>query len=524
MLYWAMTAWVVGRVGWIPAAVAALIAVVTVWRMQALAMVWSAVAPLFASAAAGSSPADALPYTLFEFLPRVFFGFWGWLGPQSLLLPAVVYAIAAAATLLAACGLLWRTLLGVSPTQRRIAAVYSTGIAVTLLALFVVSLFVDRTTAAAPWLFASISPLAIGLIAGWRGAVAAARRSPHLIAGSLAALAVVLTLERMFAFADLPALARFHYTGDAAHLGRTLSYSMLLFLVVAVVTMAIPWTRRGARVSGARWRPIAVALGCAAVANLTLLVGFARPRFEPLNADGLASAAREAAADGQIAAAMDLYRLASSAYPDSVAVSDLVIQVPEFEFKGSHESVFRELRARLASSGALTDRAELMRIAQMAAAQQVFGPEILRAIVHRTTRTLDTREPLALIETLATGSTDAGAADAVRAAGGTLTPQNMHGDAALAGYTVRSAAGRREVTVYFRPLRPWAGRALWVHAYPEGSHDYDRLPQISNAYAQWRPGSLAWETFALPSGSYVLYVGVEVNHELGSAYPIGTVR
>jgi glycosyltransferase involved in cell wall biosynthesis len=524
VLYWAMTAWAVGRMGWIPAAIAAPLAIVTAWRMQVFEMLRSAIAPLFSSAATGSLPTDALEYTLFEFLPRVFFGFWGWLGQQSLLLPAIFYAIAAAATVLAACGLLWRTRIGLSPSQRRIAAVYGVGIVCTLLALYVVSLFVDRTTAAAPWLYVSISPLAIGLIVGWRNAAAAARRSPHLIAAPLAALAAVLVLLRVSAFADLPALARFHYTGDTAHLGRTLSCSILFFLVLAFVTMAIPWTRCGARGSGAPRRLTAIALGVAVVANVTLLVGFARPRFEPLNADELAKAAREAAADGETAAALDLYRLGSRAYPDSVAVSDLVMQVPEFEFTGSHESVFRELRARLAAGQALTDRTELMRIAQMAAAQQAFGPEILRAIVHRTARTPDTREPLALMEALAGGGTDAGDADAVRAAGGTLTPQNMHGDAALAGYTLHSAAGRREVTLYFRPLRPWVGRALWVHAYPEGSRDYDLLPQISNAYAQWRPGALAWETFALPAGSFVLYVGVEVNHDLGPAYPIGAVR
>ena len=55
----------------------------------------------------GSIPPDA-SYYAFEFVPKLFMGFWGWMGQPTILLPAPVYAVLAVAGALALAGLLLR--------------------------------------------------------------------------------------------------------------------------------------------------------------------------------------------------------------------------------------------------------------------------------------------------------------------------------------------------------------------------------------------------------------------------------
>jgi hypothetical protein len=455
------------------AAVAFLVLTVLALRLRLFAHVQGdlriAIAPFLPSYPYHWWPSDLPSYFVFEFAPKLFFSFCGWLGQQSLLLPAPAYAAMAVAFGVALYGLAARVREStLSGEQRRVAVIFVVGIGLTCVPILYTNVLTDRTAAAGYWLYASIAPIMIGLVLGWRSAVAVVQRSPRRVPVLLAAL------------------------------------------------------RRWSPRSGSHRWPAGV-FAFVWVLNLLLLMAFVAPLYSPLDAEGLAAAVREEAADGEYTRATDIFRLAAATYPESTAVSRLVIDVPHLALKGADEPVFRALQVRLARGETLNNRADLMALARVAHMRQAFDPALLRAVAGRIANTSQMREPLALIRAQFEG--DAPAADIVRAAGGGATPRNMHDDAMLEGYTVhRGGLDRNEVTVYFRPLRSWSGRRLWVHAYPEGSRDYRLVDPMPPAFDGWRSDALAWETFPIPSDSrYVLYAGVEVAHDLGPAYPIGAV-
>jgi 4-amino-4-deoxy-L-arabinose transferase-like glycosyltransferase len=174
----------------------------------------------------------------------------------------------------------------------------------------------------------------------------------------------------------------------------------------------------------------------------------------------------------------------------------------------------------------LRSREELMALARALATDKdaVSGP--LRQSLDRTEEADDTREPLALVRSVIEGQQYGGSAGAnvIRAGGGVVAPADMHGEATLEGFTARALpAGEREVIVYFTPRQAWHGRRLWMHAYPQGSHEYAPVETSEPAIDLWKPGQLAWEVFRLPAHPYVVYVGVEVNHDLGPAYMLGSI-
>ena len=524
-VYWTLTARAMGRIGrapvWLLGAVALGLAI---W-LRVFATLRTAVAPFLPSYPYHWWPSDFLSYLAFEFAPRIFFAFSGWLGQQSLLLPAPVYAVIATACGVAVCGLALR--LRAAPLARaqwRLAAIYGGGVCVTFAFMLYTNVLTDRTAATGTWLYPSLAPIMIALVVGGRWAAVFSRRSPHLLAIPLAAVAVVMGMLWMSGAGDIRGAVRFNYAGDVDHLSRTVLYTIVLLSVAAGAVIVSAWRRR-AQTPGESKGPILV-LAVAWVLNVSLLAAFVLPRYAALDAEGVAAAVREAAADGEPERATELYRMGTGVYPDSVALSRAVIDLPSLDLKGRDEATFTGLRARLARGETLNNRAEMMAFARLGAMKQAFDPEIMRAIGHRVADTPALQEPRALIRALADRRLESGsAAEVVRAAGGTPASVNMHDDAALEGFAVhRNASDRNEVTVYFRPLRPWTTRLMWVHAYPEGSREYVALSQTSPAYADWKTGSLAWETFELPSNAaFVLYIGVEVDHDLGPAFPIGAV-
>src|SRR5207247_2965478 len=117
--------------------------------------------------------------------------------------------------------------------------------------------------------------------------------------------------------------------------------------------------------------------------NLYLLAAFVVPRYASLNAEGVASAVREAVADGEVAGATELYRLGTMAYPGSAALSRMAIELPALDLKGRDEAIFKDLRERLTRGETLNRRAELMAFARLGAMKQAFDPGIMRAVVDR---------------------------------------------------------------------------------------------------------------------------------------------
>src|SRR5262249_41808051 len=62
---------------------------------------------ILADPSRGSTPPH-VAYYAFEFVPKMFIGFWGWLGQPSIMLPAWTYGTFAALTILSAVGLVLR--------------------------------------------------------------------------------------------------------------------------------------------------------------------------------------------------------------------------------------------------------------------------------------------------------------------------------------------------------------------------------------------------------------------------------
>jgi hypothetical protein len=186
-----------------------------------------------------------------------------------------------------------------------------------------------------------------------------------------------------------------------------------------------------------------------------------------------------------------------------------------------------DLKARIGRGEKVNGRAALMALARAATTQKGFDPAALSQVLDRTEDAPDIREPLALLRAAIEGRRRVGSEgpDVIRAGGGVVTPADMHGDATLEGFTVRQLAnGEREVLLYFTPHRAWHGRRLWMHAYPQGSHEYVLVDPVEPTFDEWTPGELSWEAFHLPATThYVVYVGVEVNHDLGPAYPLGAI-
>jgi hypothetical protein len=147
----------------------------------------------------------------------------------------------------------------------------------------------------------------------------------------------------------------------------------------------------------------------------------------------------------------------------------------------------------------------------------------LRRLTEAAARHHRREERLLLVLALSGGTSGVSAKD-LEDAGVRSLQQNMRDIATLAGVSERTLPdGRGELIVYFRPLTAWRGRALWLHAYAPGSHDYVDVAPEPPAFDGWRIGELAWERFELPApGRFHVYVGVADGGGLGPAYAIPT--
>jgi len=92
------------------------------------------------------------------------------------------------------------------------------------------------------------------------------------------------------------------------------------------------------------------------------------------------------------------------------------------------------------------------------------------------------------------------------------------------GWSAHDAeTGHCEVIVYFRPHVALSGRQLWLHEYPEGSHDYVDITPVLPV-RDWEPDALAWEVFRTAEHErFTLYAGVRSGAELGPPVLLGRV-
>jgi hypothetical protein len=486
------------------------------------------IAPLLPSYRQGWWNTDTVPFLAFEFLPKQAFGFFGWLGQPSILLPAPVYA-----ALIVAFGLgLWG-LVGVTPAvpstrdHVRFAWIGAAGVFLTIAPILYTNILIARTTTGR-WLYPSMAPIMVAVVAGWRRVIEQARQRPRRLAAGLAVTAGTLGVLWATAPGDtMRAGIHANHYGDADHLIRTITYAVAVLVALAAAVEAsrfIRWPRQlAAPEQGGVIRLAAVSWAL----NLMLLVTFVLPLYQPLDADDFTAAVRAEIADRDYGRASALYRIGVTAYPESAPLRRIETDEPMLVLTGGDDILLAGLRARIGRGEQLENREELTALARVVATKGWLELDMLEQVVRRADDKTELREPLAMIRAQADGRQRDGsaAADVVRAGGGSTVPLDMHGEATLEGYTLHAgSSGRMEVTVYFSPRRDWSHRHLWVHAYPAGASDYLVLEPSPPAFQGWKPRELAWETFPLPSNNrFTLYVGVELAGNLGPAFLLGAV-
>ena len=465
-------------------------------------------------------------YFAFEVFPKLFFGFWGWLGQPSILLPPALYAIFAVMTALGAAGwLLTRDREPLTPEQTRLGGIFAAGLVFTLAPIIYANLFISRNLWHGRWLYPSVGPMMIAMVAGWRASASFARRRPAVAAAVLLTSAAVLEASWLAGPGDFvrAGILGFHY-GDRPHFASTISMTIGVLAAagaLAWIAARVPWRIRAGRM------PLLLA-AMAWAGNLLLLAFFVVPLYRPLDAADFADAVKSEVDEGEPGRASALYRIARATYPGSAALLRLGDEQPALLLGGADDQQLAELQGRIARGESLRSRDEMMALARAGRVKGFLEPEAMRAVIDRRDQvnaSTDVAEAIELLRATFDARPGAPAAvDVVRAGGGVplgTTVQNM---IRLEGYTVHhDVGGRFEVTVYFTPLRPWRGRVLWMHAYPQGVDSFISFDAAPPAFDGWKVGELAWDRFILPPGRFNTFVGITEGSVSGNAVPLGWI-
>ena len=466
-------------------------------------------------------------YFSFEMFPKLFFGFWGWLGQPSILLPPALYAAFAVMAAIGVAGwLLTHDREPLSAEQTRVGWILAAGFAFTLAPIVYANLFISRNLWHGRWLYPSVGPVMIGLVAGWRASASFARRRPFLTAGVLVATAAVLEVMWLSAPGDFvrDGILGAHY-GDREHFRSTIAMTIWMVGgagVLAAIAAVLP-----SRVS-VRRAPLIVAAG-AWMGNLLLLAFFVAPLYRPLDDAGVAAGVRAELEDGEAGHASALYRIGRATYPESVLLRRLGEELPALLLTGSDDEQIAELQSRIARGESLHTREELMALARAGRVKGWLEPAAIRAVIDRASVAgagSDVLESIELLRaSLSPRPAGQAAADVIRAGGGVRLTGTVQDKITLEGYTVHPAgAGRIEVTVYFTPLRPWKGRVLWLQAFPEGQPSFITFDAAPPLFDGWRIDELAWDRFILPAGvRFNAFVGITELAGVGRAVPLGWV-
>lgn len=470
---------------------------------------------------------DNLRYLAYEFLPKLFFSFCGWLGQPSILLPPWVYAALGVLFLLGIAGLLvpdtWRSL---TARQRRIVWILGAGFIFTLAPIVYANLFISRNSWHGRWLFPSMAPIMIGLVAGWRTLVGRIRQQGFLVAGLIATASILLGVGWVTSIGDAirTGVHGNHY-GDQSHVIQTIFDAIVATGVAAIVIAATAVVSR-------RWpaasvpRPIAL-VSVAWGLNLALLLTFVVPLYRPLDAAGFASAVRGEVADGELGRASRLYRIGLAAYPASTDLRSVASDLPELFVAGDDDLMFADLQARIGRGETIQSRAALMGLARLVRTKPDIEPEVVRRVLEQSEDTPDLAEARALLRAELDGTTDDPSLPlaVIRSGGGVRRVITVRDEATIEGFTVHELpSGYNEIVLYFRPLRDWRGRRFWFHAYPPDSEAYVTAEPVPPAFPGWTVGELAWEVFTIPATvRYNCFVGIVVGSFMGDGYALGAV-
>jgi hypothetical protein len=480
------------------------------------------------------------PHLEYEFVPKMFLGFWGWLGQPSILLPAPVYSAFGVTSVVAAIGLV----VGGRPDTvdeagagqtTRLASFYGGGVFLTLAPILYTNVMIERIVVGR-WMLPSLAPIMIALAIGLQAFAMAARARPRRIATIVATIGIALAL-----FWISPAGARVrdgihhHHYGDQDHLIRVVTGG-IIGLLIAAACVEIAGRIRGRQPIGsgsgdARGGiPTTAIFGGMMVLNLALLFAFVRPLYRPFDEGEYAEAVRAEAAAGEFDRAASLLRIAQRTYPESPALARIPSEVPLIALRGDSDQLLADFEARIGRGQSLENRDELWALARAVRKADRFEPEVLRAVTARATPTPALAEPLALIRAELEGSQRDGsaAAEVLRAGGGSVKPLELHGVAKLEGFTTyrRPDGGDIEIRIYFRPLRDWAPQTVFEFgAAPDGAQTGATVVNpVTPAFGGWRAGELAWENYALSGATaWHIWVRIEVEHNSGDAYDLGVI-
>ncbi len=481
--------------------------------------------------ARGSTPPE-LAYYVYEFVPKLFMGFWGWLGQPSLLLPAWLYAAFGIVVAASAAGLVARAVRtitarvaddGVGERDRlRARRLLAAGIGIMLVPIVYAPALEGRNLWYGRWLFAMLGPIAIGCWLGLAEMIGVARRRPHATAAVVAALAALAGAWWVSALGDAfrAGVLSNHY-GDRARLTDT-ARDMVVALAACAAAVEL-WPRipdwRARLSSGA------ATFALTGVLSITLLLTFVRPLYAPMSAADYVGSITRSLAEDDLGRAAALYVMAVKSYPASVEVKELADRTPRLLLGTSLGEMSALLQNRIAQGKGLADRDLLTALALVLPAAEWSRSVALRSALADAARQPDLEEPAMLVGLLLDGrATDrTAAAELVEAGRGVLLRTAMHnGAVVLEGFTLWPRATGTQVTVYFRPETGWDNRHSWLHAYSPGSTTYLDLASISGR-PQIVPHELAWAVFRLPPGQFHVFFGVAVGNDLGPAFPLGVI-
>lgn len=475
----------------------------------------------------GSVPPERAYYA-FEFAPKLFMGFWGWLGQPSILLPAWLYGVLGAATGLALAGLISRlfnpenaALSEEARRQRLVRRLLALGVVLMCIPILYAPAIAGRNLWYGRWLFAMLGAIVAGLGLGWAEIVGRARRRPHRVAAAIGVLAIVAFVLWVSPWGDA-----FRAGVQANHYGdreRLIATARDLIVALAATALAIELAARAPRFF-APWSGPAATVACACALNVTLLASFVKPLYEPLTPAEFAVLIDDMSAPGESVRAADIYASATTLYPDSIELRRLGDSRPRL-LLGSQTSASGVLLERLARASGLADREVLLRLAREAAGAVGAPSDTVRTALADAEQRPDLAEPARLLRLAlegGTGGADVAAAAIAAGDGMRLSMPLRQGEARLEGRTLhRLESGGTEVIVYFTPLRSWDNHRVWLRAYPIGSGDY-LDPDAAFVQRDWPIGVPGWEVFHLPPGRYELFAGVWVGGSIGDGVHLGS--
>ena len=482
---------------------------------------------LSADPSRGSSPPD-LPYYVFEFFPKLFTGFWGWLGQPSLLLPAWTFALAAVLTMLAGIGMLMPASQSAAADdrgRRKARRLLAIGIVLMMLPILYGPSVAGRDLWYGRWLFAMLGPLAIALVLGLERFAAFARAHAGVVSAAVGGVAAAGVALWFAPSGDaVRALIATHHYGDIARFADVVRDVPIVLACVAVAIAVAARTPALARA------PAGALVVCVLAANGLTAAVLVQPLYAPLSASEYEVQIRSYLASGRTAPAADLYASAIASYPDSIELRRLGDESPRL-LLGRGEAPLTQLWSRIARGQSIDDRDSLLMLAHEAAGDPAAaawrGSDAVAATMESAARRQDLAEPAALLRLAVEGgaaSADA-AARPIAAGGGTRIGASLrNGELVIEGVTHHpTAGGGTQLIVYFTPHVDAVSRRLWLHAYPVADRrDYlDLVPTL--APMVWKPGQLAWASFELPAGRYDTYVGVWVGYDIGPGQPIGVL-